>query len=233
VRRRLLNVLTGLSLVLCMAAGVAWVGSYWTLHIFEVRWKPAAAAPTSSGYIAGGLIRPGHVYLHYMRVTDADAAFWRAMAPTRAPAGSRGWAYHAGADGPTVDAGGGFYPDGRRSWDKPWSFRWNSGEEAPSVMRGGSGGTAARIEARAVVVPLWLGVVLGAVLPLSRLRGAVGSIRRTRRAAAGLCTACAYDLRATPGRCPECGTVATASTLTSPVSTLAASAVRAKLGLVE
>ena len=58
-------------------------------------------------------------------------------------------------------------------------------------------------------------IPVGSLLALS-IAGWVGAAsyqyrqRRVleQRLAAGRCAACGYDLRATPGRCPECGTTA-------------------------
>ena len=57
-----------------------------------------------------------------------------------------------------------------------------------------------------LVIPYWAIALLAAPLPirgLIRLRRWRRTRRRTR---AGHCIACGYDLRATPDRCPECGT---------------------------
>ena len=53
-----------------------------------------------------------------------------------------------------------------------------------------------------VVLPPWLLLLLGLVLPAFWLRG---WWRRRFARRPGLCPHCGYDLRATPGRCPECG----------------------------
>lgn len=50
------------------------------------------------------------------------------------------------------------------------------------------------------VSPLWFLFTLAAILPALRLRPL-----RHRKHRPGLCRACGYDLRASPDRCPECG----------------------------
>ena len=53
---------------------------------------------------------------------------------------------------------------------------------------------------RYVIFPFWLPAALAAVLPAAWCRE---RIVRNHREQHGLCPACGYDLRATPGRCPE------------------------------
>jgi hypothetical protein len=69
-----------------------------------------------------------------------------------------------------------------------------------------------------VLVPCWLAALVFAILPavwFDRWRR-----RRSarRRLAAGLCRKCGYDLRGSPGRCPECGMPAEAAIKASPAT---------------
>lgn len=55
----------------------------------------------------------------------------------------------------------------------------------------------------AVFVPHWAIALLLVILPAIWLPR---ELRRRRRLRHGLCVKCGYDLRASPTRCPECGT---------------------------
>jgi hypothetical protein len=54
-----------------------------------------------------------------------------------------------------------------------------------------------------VMVPYWPVMLISLAGPTMWLAG-----RRKDRRRRGLCAACGYDLRASPQRCPECGSVA-------------------------
>ena len=55
-----------------------------------------------------------------------------------------------------------------------------------------------------LILPWWLPFTLTALLPALALQH---RLRHARRARTGFCPKCDYDLRATPNRCPECGSI--------------------------
>ncbi len=69
-----------------------------------------------------------------------------------------------------------------------------------------SDSTGTKTSLLVIRLPYWLPVLLFGIAPLWWL---IGWDRRrlARRRAAGCCTQCGYDLRASPDRCPECGAI--------------------------
>lgn len=66
------------------------------------------------------------------------------------------------------------------------------------------------VSRREFAAPYWLGIlVLAAPAIVYVMHTRVGSLVKRGRLKQGLCTTCGYDLRATPERCPECGTIPT------------------------
>ena len=59
-------------------------------------------------------------------------------------------------------------------------------------------------------VPCWVAALLSAALPGAWLMRARRRSFERRRLEAGQCVRCGYDLRASPGGCPECGAAALA-----------------------
>ena len=96
------------------------------------------------------------------------------------------------------------------------SYEWNyharsrpDGWELWGLQVQRSTSQQSRSESLNIYVPCWLvTAVLGAALAGAALRQ---SRKGRHREAADRCIRCGYDLRATPGRCPECGQLATGS----------------------
>ena len=70
--------------------------------------------------------------------------------------------------------------------------------------RSGSGASFYDATEEGITIPAWL-VALPFLIPPLLWANTVRRGRRRRRA--GYCVRCGYDLRATPERCPECGTI--------------------------
>jgi hypothetical protein len=179
MKRRLLNFLTALSLLVCVAACVLWVRSYWLTD--QLQW-------VSPGGFRGIGSASGSVVV---QLNPGDTSGY-------SPA-QHGWTYlrMQPYSAPSYAVAFG-HLDPVRTFGT-----WQLGGLGWYTVRDRNGRRTAT-----GVAPFYLLAAATAALParwtIVRLRRRARDRRSKRRSA---CLVCGYDLRATPGRCPECGTV--------------------------
>ena len=192
MRRKLFTLAAGASAVLCIGVSVFWVRGYWVQEGRWFGWGRPSGQGSSSGYVLAVQNWGGRVWIGLEVVTDADPRWWQEK-------------HHV--DGTTAFAKSiTFAPSEQRKIGRLSAFRFARNEAAPS--RSQSGGYATRWAHQDVRAPHWSVFLLTALFPVVWAASAVSRRVRNRGSGARLCSACGYDLRATPNRCPECGTAA-------------------------
>ena len=189
MRRHVFNVLTGLSLVLALLLAVLWVRSFWWEDLL---WWSTYREEAKAGEV------PKTVHF---RLVEAGSG--RGSVAVRHAAGTE--------DSRSVLARRlKALPTRRELYEKPdYPFgRWLREDAARPWNRIGFYGAAhpSRTNPDLIVaVPYWFLLSLALVVPARRLRAARLRRKERRLRAAVQCFECGYDLRASTGRCPECG----------------------------
>jgi len=186
VKRRLLNLFTALSLVLCAAAVALWVRTYFRSDtVWYSRVTEGEAFVDISGWQCDTARGDVGLRRQFTRVRNVAAKM-------RLKPG--GWAWQS-----QVPTDRGFFAS------VALSQRFESGVRAAgfeyySAQYDGADGS--RSGHRRLVVPVWALVLLTAPLPAVRLWRSV----RRGPFGPGHCRGCGYDLRGNEsGVCPECG----------------------------
>jgi hypothetical protein len=179
VTRWLLNVLWFGLVLASLAAAADWVRSHRSVRELAVgRWVRAPSEASGDGRVAALVSRQGRVEVSWLRFSQVRHHLLGAHTQW----GRHGWL--------TVNN---TYP--LEDLPPPGA----AFAKGSTVNASPTGGT---ITATTVRFPHWAVVAAGLPAPLLVLRRRWVLRRRIR---GGLCLGCGYDLRASEGRCPECG----------------------------
>jgi hypothetical protein len=175
------NIVAGVSLLLCTATLMLWMRSYW---VFDTFTRGSGTSQPFARWDLTVLSAKGEIecYRSEMRITGVADLL---VVPL-------GWARSARP----IVAGDDILREIRARGILVFGFGFLHDHSARSSND---------FHDHAVLVFPYAVVALA--LALAPAGWAVGYRRRARRVRIGLCPTCGYDLRATPDRCPECGTV--------------------------
>jgi hypothetical protein len=191
--RILLNALTALSLILFAATAALWVRSYYRADTFNLPFHVTGTSNDESTDERWFESVCGE--LHYARNRNRIKLISFSNPNPHKPRGIF-WLTTAARRERTIDR----YPPSMKS-------RWTGLGFGIAGSKGG--GTSPRgdlsaYEHTVLSIPHWFAAFVFFAIAFPRLHRVARAIRRHSR---GLCPTCGYDLRATPERCPECGTI--------------------------
>jgi hypothetical protein len=226
MRRRLLNLLTVLSLVLAVAATGLW---FWTGvlgHVHVVEWGLAGVfrCVEFSGDDLEVYVLSDPGFAPTPLRWQPYNGWARPPAPSN-PAAVPRWSVTFMMPSPATLAGGRYVGSSGmagagRSVPATATHRGVPAAGFDSVVFPGWYGPGTSL--RAYRYSYFLVLLPAAVLPTTRLVSFARRRFRFRRCAPGVCEGCGYDLRATPQRCPECGRVPSQRRATASVATAGA-----------
>jgi hypothetical protein len=183
MKRRLLNLLTLLSLLLCVAVSALWIRSRWVSDYVALVDNAVESAGDHGDLSQAFELRSG-AGVFALSISDHETRY-RTDEPMPPPPPRWQFFHWTGGQPPLLET-------------SPWGWRrrWRDVGLGVERFRGNQAGT----DTRFVALPYWLVMSAGAI-PLYLCVSP--RLRRSKRL--GLCSACGYDLRATLDRCPECG----------------------------
>jgi hypothetical protein len=207
--RRLLTLSAALSLLACVATVALWVRS---ARLADALFRTSVKRPPAQGYDDYALWSSAGLLVWQREDVTPSPDDLRVMGEAIVGMEEEGWHYV----GPQPAFP--FYQDEDRwlainvGWSSYHPPRTGFFTEPPApadnVWRTSS----------SVWFPHWMLAAATAVLPAFVIGRALIAVRRRKaRSRAGACANCGYDLRATVGRCPECGTTAPSEPGTRPV----------------